>query len=286
MSVGAGLLRRMTSTQSERAELFHALHQDRILILPNAWDAASAAVIEHAGATAIATTSAGVAWSLGKPDGDQLPRDLAVAAIARIVAVVGVPVTADIEGGFAVEPAGVAETIRLVIEAGAVGVNLEDGDHSGAAPLLPVEVHAGRIAAAREAADATGVRLFLNARTDVYLRGVGEPAGRLPETLARAQAYLAAGADGVFVPGVGDADTITTLVREIDAPLNVMAGPGSLPVPKLADLGVARVSVGPSITEAAYALTRRAATELLTDGGYGSMSDLLSYGELNSLVAR
>ncbi len=276
----------MTSTQSERAELFHALHQDRILALPNAWDAASAAVIEHAGAAAIATTSAGVAWSLGAPDGDQLPRDLAVEAIARITAVVGVPVTADIEGGFAVEPAGVAETIRLVIEAGAVGVNLEDGDHSGAAPLLPVEVHAARLAAAREAADATGVRLFINARTDVYLRGVGEPAGRLPETLARAQAYLAAGADGVFVPGVGDADTITTLVQEIDAPLNVMAGPGSLPVPKLADLGVARVSVGPSITEAAYALTRRAATELLTDGTYDSMSDLLSYAELNSLVAR
>jgi 2-methylisocitrate lyase-like PEP mutase family enzyme len=272
----------MTSTQSERAELFHALHRDRILTLPNAWDAASAAVIEHAGAAAIATTSAGVAWSLGAPDGDQLPRDLAVEAIARITAVVGVPVTADIEGGFAVEPAGVAETIRLVIEAGAVGVNLEDGDHSGAAPLLPVEVHAARIAAAREGADATGVRLFLNARTDVYLRGVDN----LPETLARAQAYLAAGADGVFVPGVGDADTITTLVQEIDAPLNIMAGPGSLPVPKLADLGVARVSVGSSITQAAYALTRRAATELLTGGTYDSMSDLLSYAELNSLVAR
>lgn len=277
----------MTSTQQDKAELFHALHRgERVLTLPNAWDVASARIIEEAGASAIATTSAGVAWSLGAPDGDKLSRDLAVQLIARVAAAVRVPLTADIEGGYAVEPEGVAETIRLVIDAGAVGVNLEDGDHSGAAPLLPTERHAARIAAARAAADATGVRLFINARTDVYLRGVGDPADRLPNALARAAAYVEAGADGVFVPGAGDAETITMLVKEVGAPLNVMAGPGSLPVPALGELGVARVSLGPTLTEAAYAVTRRAATELFDRGTYEALAGGLSFAELNALLAR
>ena len=277
----------MTSIQQDKAKLFHSLHhQDTVLTLPNAWDVASARIVEHAGAAAVATTSAGVAWSLGAPDGDKLGRRLAVDVIARIAAAVGVPVTADIEGGYAEDPAGVAETIRMVVSAGAVGVNLEDAAHGGPEPLLSPGQQAERVAAARAAADAAGVGLFVNARIDVYLMGVGEPAGRLENVLERAAAYVAAGADGIFVPGVLDPEIVTTLVKEAGAPLNVMAGPGAPPIPTLAELGVARVSVGPSITEAAYAVARRGAVELLTHGTYESLSDALTYGELNALLSR
>src|SRR5256886_9221423 len=188
----------MTSPH-DTAERFHALHRaGNPLILPNAWDVASARVVEHAGAAAIATTSAGVAWSLGAPDGDQLDREPALDLIARVVAAVGVPVTADIESGFGADPAGVTETIRGVVRAGAVGVNLEDADSAGPEPLRPVGAQCERIAAARAAANATGVRLYVNARTDTYLLGVGHPAGRLAETLDRGAAYLAAGGEGIF----------------------------------------------------------------------------------------
>ena len=272
----------MTNIQ-DRARAFHALHEGSVLTLANAWDVASARIVEEAGAKAVATTSAGVAWSLGAADGNKLGRDLAIDLISRIASAISVPLTADIESGFADDAPGVAETIRLVIDAGAVGVNLEDGAGPG---LLAVEDHAQRIAAAREAADAAGVALFINARTDVYLRGIGDPEGRLDHVVERAGAYVAAGADGIFVPGVVDAETIKALVAEIDAPLNVMAGVGAPPVPELASLGVARVSVGPSLTEAAYALTRRNAIELLTTGTYDSLAGGLTYAELNSLLDR
>lgn len=272
----------MTNLQ-DKAQAFHALHEGSVLTLANAWDVASARIVEDAGAKAVATTSAGVAWSLGAADGNKLGRDLAIDLIRRIAAAVSVPVTADIEGGFADDAPGVAETIRLVIDAGAVGVNLEDGAGPG---LLPIEDFAQRVAAARSAADDAGVSLFINARTDVYLRGIGEPESRLDHAVERAGAYVAAGADGIFVPGVVDAETIKALVAEIDAPLNVMAGPGAPPVPELAALGVARVSVGPSLTEAAYALTRRNAIELLTTGTYDTLAGGLTYAELNSLLDR
>lgn len=269
----------MTSTQQDRASDFHELHRGEVLVLPNAWDVASARIVEQAGAAAVATTSAGVAWALGAPDGNRLGRDLAVDLIARIASAVSVPVTADIEGGFAEDAEGVGETIRRVIAAGAVGVNLEDG-------ALPPEEHARRVAAARAAADEAGVALYVNARTDVYLRGIGEPAGRLENALARAAAYVEAGADGIFVPGVVDPETVKVLATEISVPLNVMAGVGAPPVGELAALGVARVSVGPSLTEIAYAATRRAAIELLSAGTYEALEGGLDYGELNALLAR
>src|SRR2546421_7237450 len=153
----------MTSTQQDKATVFHALHHGEGRVLPNAWDVASARIVEEAGAAAVATTSAGVAWSLGVPDGDRLGRDRAAELVGRIASAVSVPVTADIEGGFADDPAGVGETIRQIIAAGAVGVNLEDGS-------LPAEEFVRRVAAARSAADASGVALYINARTDVYLR--------------------------------------------------------------------------------------------------------------------
>jgi len=273
----------MTNSQQDKAQAFHALHEGPVLTLPNAWDVASARIVEDAGAAAVATTSAGVAWSLGAPDGNQLSRDLAIDLIRRVVAGVSVPVTADIESGFADDLAGVADTIRLVIEAGAVGVNIEDAVGPG---LLAIEDYAQRVAAAREAADATGVRLFINARTDVYLRGIGEPEERLDHVVEREGAYVAAGADGIFVPGVIDPETIKSLAAEIDAPLNVLAVVGAPSVPELAALGVARVSVGARIAEAAYTTARRCAAEVLSTGTYEAFAGALSYGEINALLDR
>lgn len=277
----------MTMTQHDKALLFRDLHTGgSVLALPNAWDVASARLIEEAGAAAIATTSAGVAWSLGSPDGDELGRDRAVELVARVAAAVDVPVTADIESGFGNDPDGVAETISGVLAAGAVGVNLEDSLQSTATPLRSVEEQCERLAAARRAADAAGIPLYINARADVFLRRVGEPATRLPDALARAEAYLAAGASGIFVPGVADAATIAELVKGVGGPLNILAGPGALSIGELGELGVARVSVGGRISEVAYAAARRCARELLTSGTYDSFADGLEYGELNALMRR
>ncbi len=190
--------------QQTHADQFRSLHRAGTpLVLVNAWDAASARIVEAAGASAVATTSAGVAWSLGTPDGDALGRDLAVGLVARVAAAVSVPVTADIESGFGATPAEVGQTVRAIIEAGAVGVNIEDTWRSEGAALRTVADQCARLAAARAAAHESGVPLFINARVDVFLRS----AGGVEDALARASAYLDAGADGVFVPGVTDADT-------------------------------------------------------------------------------
>ncbi|SDH86371.1 isocitrate lyase/PEP mutase family protein [Nonomuraea jiangxiensis] len=262
---------------TDRTTLFRALHQGPVLVLPNAWDAASAALVEAAGARAIATTSAGVSWANGAPDGHGLSKERMIAAVAGIVAAVGVPVTADIEGGYG----DVAATVRAVIEAGAVGVNLEDSPGPDGAPLLSPGDQARRIAAAREAATAAGVDLFINARTDVYLSGV--PGDRLADVEERARVYADAGADGLFVPGLLDLDGIARLAGG-PLPLNVMAGPGAPPVSELAAAGVARVSVGSAIAQSAYAIAARAAAELLAGGTYELLADGLDYGTLNAAL--
>jgi 2-methylisocitrate lyase-like PEP mutase family enzyme len=233
------------------------------LVLPNAWDAASARVIEQAGAEAIATTSAGVAWSLGYPDGDHLQAEDAVAVVARIVRVVDVPVTADIESGYG----DVTTTVKMVADAGAVGINIEDG----------AEPQPQRIADARAASG----DLFVNARIDTFLFGVGG----VDETVRRARAYLDAGADGIFVPGVVDLDIIRELVERIPAPLNVMAGPGAPPVSELASAGVRRVSVGAAIPVAAYSLVASSAAEILRFGTYDATRVELTHGDLNTAFA-
>lgn len=268
--------------QRERALAFAALHTDDVLVLPNAWDVASARLVEDAGARAIATTSSGVSWSLGVPDGERLSRGQAVDVVARVVAAVEVPVTADMEAGYGDDLEELAITVRAVLGAGAVGVNLEDSGPSG---VRPAGEQAERIALVRATADTAGVPLFVNARADVYLRAVGEPADRLAETVRRAEAYVGAGADGVFVPGVLDPDTVGQLARSIPAPLNVLAGPGAPPVAQLAELGVRRVSVGSAIAQAAYALTRRAALELLGPGTYDALAGGLGYAALNAALA-
>ncbi|MET9225049.1 isocitrate lyase/phosphoenolpyruvate mutase family protein [Lentzea sp. NPDC003310] len=265
----------MTSA-TDRTKLFHALHRPGPLALPNAWDVASALVVEAAGAKAVATTSAGVAWSLGAADGDHIARDRAVDLVARIVAAVRIPVSADIETGFGSDAEEVGETVRAVSEAGASGVNIEDGLGAG---QRDVAEQAERYAAARAAAP----EIYINARVDTFLRGVGEPETRLDRTLERAARFLEAGASGIFVPGVTDLETAAALAKGIDAPLNVLVGPGAPAVAEFAKAGVARVSLGSAVAEAAYAVARRAAEEMLTKGTYDSVEGGIAYGDLNAL---
>jgi 2-methylisocitrate lyase-like PEP mutase family enzyme len=263
--------RAKTVLVTEQVAYFRSLHTPGSpLVLANAWDVASARIAEAAGSRAVATTSAGVAWSLGAPDGDVIERDAAVAAIGRVASAVSVPVTADIESGFGATPEQVAATIRAVVAAGAVGVNIEDGDRD-------VASQCARLAAARSAA---GDALYLNARLDLYLRGAGD----VDEAVARAEAYLAAGADGIFLPGVVDPATVGALVAKIAAPVNILAGPGAPPIGELARLGVARVSLGSGVAAAAYAVVRRATREALTSGTYESLTEAIGYGELNGLL--
>ncbi|MDH6138175.1 2-methylisocitrate lyase-like PEP mutase family enzyme [Kitasatospora sp. GP30] len=275
-------------TQHDKALAFHAMHRaDRPLALANAWDAATARIVAASGAPAIATTSAGVAWALGAQDGGTLGSSLAVELTARVVAAVDLPVTADIENGFADSAAGVGETVAALLAAGAVGVNLEDGTRStaGGSPLLPVDEQAERLAAARTAADDAGIPLYLNARIDTYLRGIGaDAAARRQETLDRAAAYVAAGASGVFVPGVTDLAELSELLKGVWVPLNVLVGAGAPTVAELGRIGVARVSLGAAVAESAYAVVRRAAQELYTQGSYDAVADAIPYPELNALL--
>ncbi|MDI6099421.1 isocitrate lyase/phosphoenolpyruvate mutase family protein [Actinoplanes sp. NEAU-A12] len=263
-----------------RARALRAWHGQGVLVLPNAWDAASAGLVVRAGAAAVATTSGAVAWSLGRPDGEGLTRDEMMSAVRRICAAVDVPVTADVEAGYGPSPEDVAATVRAVVEAGAVGVNIEDA-RNGA--LLTVREQERRLRAARDAADAAGLpELVINARTDVYLSGAGGPA----EVLARAVAYAEAGADCLFVPGLTDLGALRELVAGSPLPVNAMTGPGGPSVADLAAVGVRRVSVGTSIAQAAYGLVERAARELLESGAGDVLDPALGYGDLNALFAR
>ncbi|MBA4011344.1 MAG: isocitrate lyase/phosphoenolpyruvate mutase family protein [Phenylobacterium sp.] len=246
-----------------QAETFKQLHAGpQILVLPNAWDAASAALMEDAGAKALATSSAAVAWAHGYADGDLLPVPTLIAAIGEIARVLKVPLTADIEGGYSDDLATVAETIKGVVGAGAVGINLEDG---GRDP----DLHARKIEAVRKAA---GADLFVNARTDVYLRGLAEGEAALAETLRRAELYRAAGADGIFVPGPVDEALLGTLARDIVLPLNVMGRGGAPSAARLQALGVRRLSSATAPFRAAYAALGRAMSEFLASGDANALA--------------
>lgn len=271
---------------ADRFAEFRRLHarESGILVLPNAWDVLTARVIELAGARAIATTSSGVSWALGRPDGQGLGREEMLEAVARIVRAVGVPVTADLERGYgAGRPEDAAMTARGAIEAGVAGINLEDSPGRAGAVLLEPGEHAERIAAAREGG---GAGLFINVRVDVYLRQAVAEAERFGETVRRAEAYVAAGADGIFVPGLADAAEIRRLAGAVGAPLNVMAGPGSPDVPALASLGVQRVSVGPKLALAVAGQIRRAAEELLGPGSYRALEGAPTFVEVNGMFRR
>lgn len=270
----------MTDSKSFLAERFRRLHDPgRLLVLANAWDAGSARLIESCGAAAIATTSAGVAWSHGYPDGDALPAGLLTATIAEIARVISVPLSADVEGGYSTDPRQVEDTVAAVADAGAVGINIEDGS---AAP----ELLCAKIAAARRGAARAGVELFVNARTDVYLRGLVPSERAVAETIARARLYREAGCDGVFVPGAADARAIGEIAAGVDVPLNVMLTPTLPPIAELRRLGVRRVSAGSALSSAAHGITRVAATRLFTDGVADPLfATAVSYPEMNALLS-
>lgn len=235
------------STQSARAEAFRAPHiPGHPLVLFNIWDAGSAKAVAAAGAAALATGSWSVAAAHGLADGEALPLELALANLRRIVAATDLPVTIDLESGYGASPAEVGQTVAQAIAAGAIGCNLEDsvpGDSS----LRPVAEAAQRIAAARAACERAGVAAFVNARTDVFFQGPSETHDHamVEAALGRARAYADAGADGLFVPGLVDERLIARVVEGSPLPVNIMMGPGTPPIPRLAELGVARVSHGP-----------------------------------------
>ncbi len=251
--------------QTAKVALFHKLHQGpELLVLANVWDAASAAVVADAGATALATSSAAVAWAHGYPDGDILSVETTCAMVAEIARTTDLPITCDFEGGFTDDLTALADNIGRVIAAGAVGINFEDG---GRDP----ELHARKIEAVRAAAKTAAVDLFINARTDVYLRGLAKGEAAEAEAIRRGQAYLAAGASGVFVPGVADPDLIRRLAAAIPAPLNVLAWPGLPDAAALSRLGVRRLSAGTATFRPAFAALARAAADFLTTGDSGAL---------------
>jgi 2-methylisocitrate lyase-like PEP mutase family enzyme len=256
---------------------FRQLHEAGLLMLPNAWDAGSARLIESLGAKAVATTSAGLAWSLGYADGGALPIDPLVGAIRAIARVLSVPLSVDIEGGYSDDPAAVADLVAAVIDAGAVGINLEDG---GASP----ELTCAKIGAARKSAGDAGVDLFVNVRTDVYLRKLATSAGAVAEVNRRAALYRSAGCDGVFVPGVRDLAQMQAIAASIHPlPLNVMLVPGLPSVAELEASGVRRLSAGSAIAQASLGYARRLVGDFL-DGRPNLLFDTqLEYGEVNRL---
>lgn len=273
----------MGDSPNDRAGLLRSYHDGRGLVLANAWDAGSAVVTADAGALAIGTTSAGVSWALGRPDGQRLTRDDMVQAVRRIVDAVDIPVTADIEGGYGPAPQDVDATVTAVLAAGAVGINLEDSRDVGG-PLFSAEEQAERIRAARQAAVASEVPdMVINARTDVFLFAIGEPDGRLDEVRRRAEGCADAGADCLFVPGLLDLAALESLVAALPLPVNAMAGPGGPSVEELRSVGVQRISVGPVIAQVAYTAARAAARELFASGTYDACAGAADFAELNAL---
>jgi 2-methylisocitrate lyase-like PEP mutase family enzyme len=277
-----------TPTQRELAQTFRDRHTDATagpLVLPNSWDAASTIIYEAAGFEAVGTSSAGIAAALGVPDGEYLARDQMLAVVERVAHSVAIPVSADIEAGYGDTPDDVAETVRKTIEAGAVGINLEDGSDDADTPLVDPDHHSAKIRAAREAADDAGVAVVINGRTDVFWRAVGDETDRVERAIERANAYYAAGSDCLFVPGVTDPETIEALVNGLDGPLNVLGGPGAPTIAALGEVGVARVSVGSGPMRATLGYLRELSEELRDEGSYHRMETAIPYGDLNELLA-
>jgi 2-methylisocitrate lyase-like PEP mutase family enzyme len=270
--------------QVRRARLLRSLHQGgRVLVLPNAWDVISARVFEDAGFPAVGTTSFGIARAHGLRDGENSAGECSLAMVRRMAATLSIPLTADIEAGYSATDSGVEPIGRAFVEAGAVGFNIEDGRPDPAAPLAEVARQCERIAALRRAGAAAGVPVFVNARTDVFWLRVGPAEVRLKTALRRAEAYLAAGADGVFIPGLDDPDRIREAAGAIPAPLNVLAGPATPPVPVLEALGVTRLSVGSGPVRATLGLLRAIAAELRGAGTYRYLEGALPYDVANAL---
>lgn len=279
---------------NEKAEALRALHlAPKILLLPNAWDVGTAKLFEQSGFEAIATTSSGIEFSEGLSCDFSERRDHMLSVIAKIARAVNVPVTADIESGYSESRVGVQETIRRVLDAGAVGVNLEDTIYglevamrSGQPPVqCSLEQAAERISAARQAADNAGVRLVINSRADGFI--LKKPlAIALEDSIKRGNAYLKAGADCVFVPHANDRETIAALVAGIEGPINILGGPQTPPVAELQSLGVARVSIGGSLSRAAMHLVKDACEELRSRGTFSYAERAISYEDTVAILGK
>lgn len=269
----------MSTADATNARLFRQLHQGGLLHLANAWDAGSARVIESAGAKAVATTSAGVAWAHGYADGNRLPVPVLAATVAEITRAIRVPLSVDMEGGYSDDPRQVGENVAAILAAGAVGINLEDA--MGNPDLL-----CAKIEQARRAGERVGVDVYVNARIDVYLRDTLPPQRRLEEALARAERYRTAGADGIFLPGLVEAADIRTVAATVSLPLNVMARAGLPAAAELAALGARRLSAGSGIPEVVYGRVAAMAGAFLRDGISATVTEgAMPYRDINALMA-
>jgi 2-methylisocitrate lyase-like PEP mutase family enzyme len=272
-------------SQKEKAEAFRALHHGkRILILPNGWDVPSARVFEDAGFPAVATSSAGMLVSLGYPDGEVIDKDEFVSAVRRIARVLSVPLSADIVAGFGKTTKEVLVTVKAILKAGAVGVNIEDFAHA-TKKLYPVERQVENVKAIGKLGETVGVPVVINARTDALRFAEGDEEARFKEAVRRATAYRDAGADCVYPMGLIDAASIARFVKALDFPINVMVRKGLPPISELQRLGVARVSFGPSPSYATMGLLKRAAKEVVEKGTYENLVEgAITFDELNALA--
>jgi 2-methylisocitrate lyase-like PEP mutase family enzyme len=275
----------ISSSQSELARQFLALHDGRkILVLPNAWDAASARIFEDAGFPAIGTSSAGIAFALGYSDGQKISRIEMLSVVRRIASAVRIPVTADVEAGYGDSPEEMAQTARDVLAAGAVGMNLEDAIHERPDALVDLTLQKEKIRAVVEACERAEVSFVLNARSDVFLAGIGPAETRLARCIERLNAYREAGAQSLFAPGVSDTETIAQLTRGVRGPLNILAVTGTPAVAVLEKLGVARVSVGSGPMRATLGLVGRIARQIREEGSFSLMTDgAWPYADANRL---
>jgi 2-methylisocitrate lyase-like PEP mutase family enzyme len=272
-------------SQADKAQDFRGLHHGkRMLILPNAWDVPSARVFENAGFPAVATSSAGLMVSLGYPDGEVMDRDQFVSTVRRIAGVLLVPLSVDIVAGFGKTTKEVLTTVKAILRAGGIGINIEDFVHA-TKKLYPIERQVENVRGIRKLGDTVGIPLVINARTDALRFGTGDEESKFAEAVRRAIASRDAGADCVYPMGLIDAVSIRRFLKELDFPINVMVRKGLPPITELENLGVARVSFGPSASYAAMGLLKRAAKEVLEKGTYGNLVDgAISFDELNSLA--
>lgn len=274
--------------QAQKAEQLRKLHHGpNILVLPNAWDVASARILEELGFPVIATSSAAVAFSFGYPDGQRISRQEMLGMVAKIANAVRVPVTADMEAGYGTTPEDMAEMAKALVAAGAVGLNLEDVTGSDESSLVDAALQVEKIRTIRKVSASLGVPLVINARTDIYLMPIGPAATRFGRTVERLRAYREAGADCLFAPGIRDAETIAKLAKALDAPLNILVTMGTPPLKDLEKIGVARASIGSGTMRAAMGAVRRAGKELLETGTYASLFDgAVPFAELNAMLDR
>jgi 2-methylisocitrate lyase-like PEP mutase family enzyme len=273
-------------SQAEKAEEFRALHhKERILVLPNAWDVPSARIFEEAGFPAVATTSAGMMVSLGYPDGEVIDEKDLVAAVARIGRVLTVPLSVDIVAGFGHTTKDVVDTVRDVVKTGAVGINIEDFEHA-TKKLFPASEQSEKIKRIRDLAKTLKIPIVINARTDALRYAEGNDDARLAEAIRRGVTYRDAGADCIYPMGLTEASAISTFVKTLQFPVNLMVRKGLPSITDLQKLGVARVSFGPSASYATMGLLKRISKEVIEKGTYDNLVDgAITYDELNSLAS-